>query len=309
MRRRLHRQGALRGPGRRPLTGGPGQAGHQALSHGRGPRHPRRGAGSPGQLSSPGFCGGWFIWCRWLPVVIVPGGGGRGWCRAPRRLRARRGYASRWRSEGEWCPYQWTLDISALRASSRNDLADGGGSWLRESRARGDLDSGASEHLADRPGPKLLLLGLDVLADQRDGRSHCAAIDKPTVLFRIALALRSSRTSFSSSLIRCAWSVVVPGRVPWSIWAFLTQVRRASGWTPSSSPNPTDRALGPRRVSQHLQRHPHGPLPQLIGVPRLSHDSDPSVSSLPPTNPGRFSGIRWVTHSHLTHRLPPGWPR
>ena len=38
-------------------------------------------------LSSPGFCGGWFIWCRWLPVVIVRGGGGR----VPRRLRARRG--------------------------------------------------------------------------------------------------------------------------------------------------------------------------------------------------------------------------
>ena len=36
------------------------------------------------------------------------------------------------------------------------------------------------KHLADQPGPKLLLLGLDVLADQRDGRSHSAAIDKPT---------------------------------------------------------------------------------------------------------------------------------
>ena len=45
---------------------------------------------------------------------------------------------------------------------------------------RGDLDSGASEHLADRPDPKLLLIGLDVLADQRDGRSHSAAIDKLT---------------------------------------------------------------------------------------------------------------------------------
>ena len=53
-------------------------------------------------VSSPGFCGGWFIWCRWLPVVIVPGGG----CRAPRRLRARRGFASRWRSVAGWCPYQ-----------------------------------------------------------------------------------------------------------------------------------------------------------------------------------------------------------
>ena len=57
-----------------------------------------------GWLSSPGFCGGWFIWCRWLPVVSVPGGG----CRAPRRLRARRGFASRWRSVAGWCPYQWT---------------------------------------------------------------------------------------------------------------------------------------------------------------------------------------------------------
>ncbi|WP_306814598.1 recombinase zinc beta ribbon domain-containing protein, partial [Actinomyces bowdenii] len=26
------------------------------------------------QVSSPGFCGGWFIWCRWLPVVVVLGG-------------------------------------------------------------------------------------------------------------------------------------------------------------------------------------------------------------------------------------------
>ena len=37
---------------------------------------------------------------------------------------------------------------------------------------RGDLDSGASEHLAHRPGSKLLLLGLDVPADQQDGRAH-----------------------------------------------------------------------------------------------------------------------------------------
>ena len=52
--------------------------------------------------------------------------------------------------------------------------------------------------------------------------------------------------------------------------------------------DPADRALGPRRVSQRLQRHPRGPLAQLIGALLLSHDSDPSVSSLPPSNPGRF---------------------
>ena len=56
----------------------------------------------------------------------------------------------------------------------------GSGSWLRESRARGDLDSGASEHLADRLDPELLLAGVDVLADQRDGRSSSAALDKLT---------------------------------------------------------------------------------------------------------------------------------
>ena len=25
------------------------------------------------RLNRPGFCGGWFTWCRWLPVVIVSG--------------------------------------------------------------------------------------------------------------------------------------------------------------------------------------------------------------------------------------------
>ena len=65
-------------------------------------------------MSSPGFCGGWFIWCRWLPVVIVPGGGGR----VPRRLRARRGFACRWRSVAGWCPYQWTHSAVASSAAS-----------------------------------------------------------------------------------------------------------------------------------------------------------------------------------------------
>ncbi|WP_347878339.1 excalibur calcium-binding domain-containing protein, partial [Actinomyces sp. ZJ308] len=42
-------------------------------------------------MSSPGFCGGWFSWMWWWLVVVVPGGG----CRGPRRLRARRGCACR----------------------------------------------------------------------------------------------------------------------------------------------------------------------------------------------------------------------
>ena len=169
---------------------------------------------------------------------------------------------------------------------------------------RGDLDSGASEHLTDRPGPELLLLGLDVLADQRDGRSHCAAIDKPTVLFRIALALHSSRTSLSSSLIRCASSVVVPGRVPWSIWAFLTQVRRASGWTPSSSAILRIAPLARAGSANASNARPRSSLAQLIGILLLSHDSDPSVSSPPPSNPGRFNLYRFAVGRSPNQRSP-----
>ena len=160
----------------------------------------------------------------------------------------------------------------------------------------GELDSGASEHLADRPGPELLLLGLDVLADQRDGRSHSTATDKPTAFIKIALALHSSRTSFSSSLIRCASSVVVPGRVPGSTWAFLTQVRTASEWTPSSSPilriAPLARVLGqPTRPTPVLVARPRSP----SGYFLESYDSDPSTSSLPPSNPGRFEPLNRLT--------------
>nr|WP_245690541.1 hypothetical protein [Actinomyces ruminicola] len=68
----------------------------------------------------------------------------------------------------------------------------------------------------------------------------------------MAFARRSSRTSFSSRLIRSASDVVVPGLAPASISAFLTQVRSASGWTPSSSAilriAPLDRS-GSRRAS------------------------------------------------------------
>ena len=75
-------------------------------------------------VSSPGFCGGWFIWCRWWLVVIVPGGGGR----VPRRLRARRGYASRWRSVAGWCPPSGPTRRWRARAVSMSCQ----GPWLRD---------------------------------------------------------------------------------------------------------------------------------------------------------------------------------
>lgn len=40
-------------------------------------------------VSRPEFCGVWFSWFWWFSVVTVSGS--PGWCREPRRLRARRG--------------------------------------------------------------------------------------------------------------------------------------------------------------------------------------------------------------------------
>ena len=76
-------------------------------------------AGARMEVSSLGFCGGWFTWCRWLLVVVVPGGG----CRVPGRLCARWGCACRWRSVAGWCPYQWTH--SAVASTGGVDVLPG----------------------------------------------------------------------------------------------------------------------------------------------------------------------------------------
>src|SRR5699024_6856827 len=69
---------------------------------------------------------------------------------------------------------------------------------------------------------------------------------------KIALALRSSRTSFSSSASRSASLVVVPGRWPSSISACTTQFLSVSGLIPSCSPtrrNVPDLVAGSSRAS------------------------------------------------------------
>ena len=97
-----------------------------------------------GPVSSLGFCGGWFIWCRWLPVVIVRGGGGR----VPRRLRARLGFACRWRGVVGWCPYQCTH--SAVVSTGGVDVLPG-------------------SLVADQLG---LVQGVERLGQGKAGRSH-----------------------------------------------------------------------------------------------------------------------------------------
>src|SRR4051795_5722774 len=101
--------------------------------------------------------------------------------------------------------------------------------------ARGDLRAGLSEDTADRLDPELVLVRVDELDDHRCGRSSSAA-KKADALFRIAFARRSSRFSRSSAAIRSASLVVVPGRAPSSISAWVTQLRRVSGLIPSCSP-------------------------------------------------------------------------
>jgi hypothetical protein len=98
-------------------------------------------------------------------------------------------------------------------------------------RTRGDRDLGLGEDGTNRFDPELILVLIDVLDDQREGRSNSAA-KKTAALFKIPLARRSSRFSRSSAAIRSASVLLVPGRSPASISAFLTHTRRASGWIP-----------------------------------------------------------------------------
>ena len=127
---------------------------------------------------------------------------------------------------------------------------------------------------------------------QRGGRPALRRDGQTDAFLRIAFALRSSRFSASSSPIRSASSPVVPGRVPPSISACPTQMRRASGQTLGSSailriapPN----LSGCRRTSTAI-RAAH-PLSSSGYFPRRTPDSESSVHSPPPRNPGRFTAM------------------
>src|SRR5699024_4035812 len=117
--------------------------------------------------------------------------------------------------------------------------------------ARRDLGARCGERAADRLDAELVLVLVDELHDQRCGRSSSAA-KKAEADLKIALARRSSRTSFSSSASRSASLVVVPGRWPSSISACTTQFLRVSGLIPSCSPtrrNVPDFVAGSCRAS------------------------------------------------------------
>src|SRR5699024_3299341 len=100
---------------------------------------------------------------------------------------------------------------------------------------RSDLHAGITQRGTDRLDSEFVLMLVDELDDYFEGRSSSAA-KKAEADFKIWLARRSSRFSFSRSLIRWASAVVAPGRSPVSTWSWLTQDRNVSGFTPSWSP-------------------------------------------------------------------------
>jgi hypothetical protein len=79
--------------------------------------------------------------------------------------------------------------------------------------ARSDRHLRAGQRGADRLDSEHVLVPLDVVDDQREGRSSSAA-KKAEADLKIEFARRSSRFSRSSSAIRCPSLVVVPNRDP-----------------------------------------------------------------------------------------------
>src|ERR1051326_6815593 len=105
---------------------------------------------------------------------------------------------------------------------------------------RGDL-----QRSADRLDSPALSVSANELHDFLGSRGSSSAAKKAEAAFRISLARRSSRTSRSSSAIRCCSAVVTPGRFPLSISACLTQLRSDSGPIPTVSPRWLNFSHGP----------------------------------------------------------------
>ena len=101
--------------------------------------------------------------------------------------------------------------------------------------ARGDLHLVLGQHAADRLDPE----PVTVVVDERHyhgSRGSSSRAKNEDAANRISLARFSSRTSRSSSLIRLASDVVVPGRRPGVDLGLLHQPRSVSGTTPTRGP-------------------------------------------------------------------------
>lgn len=95
------------------------------------------------------------------------------------------------------------------------------------SNARGHL-----QHPADGLDPVGITVAVDVVLQDFNRRSSSACVKNALAVFRMSLAWRSSLTSRSSSLMRWASELVVPGRWPLSTSAFVTQSFKVCGTQP-----------------------------------------------------------------------------
>ena len=166
-------------------------------------------------------------------------------------------------------------------------MALGGRLRRAQAGARGDLDTGAGQRLADRHGPRSSSLALvDAPGGSVAGALTLRRHDKPTRSARSRPPAPGSRTPNAGSPVRRASPVVVPGRSPASISACLTHVRRAAGRIPSPFGDPTHRPPRtgpgrPRRPSvNRTARRPcsSGYFPGAGTTPHPFHEFKPSTT-------------------------------
>ena len=200
-----------------------------------------------------------------------------------------------WRAPGAEQSASWTFAVPVLRVSSCTLLADGG-----RDRAAWKAD-GVILTPAPVSGSRIgQARGSALLSWMEESMTPTGGLAPPgpedaLVLRRISSARPSPRTCLSSCLVRSPSWLVVPALPPASVSALLTRARSASGWTPGSS---ATLPLGPVRIPTGLHGHPRGPPTQPGGtLPRRTHDSDPSMHSLPPPNPGRSITPGWLSGS------------
>jgi hypothetical protein len=119
--------------------------------------------------------------------------------------------------------HQACIALRATRAQRRVALTG----CMAPVRRRGDL-----QDATDRLDPELLAMLVDEGLQDLMRRSSSAWAKNALASFRISLALRSSRTSRSSSFTRCASLVVTPSRTPASTSARLTHSFSVYGTQP-----------------------------------------------------------------------------
>lgn len=132
---------------------------------------------------------------------------------------------------------------------------------------------------------------IDETIDLCQRRSSSAWAKYALAFRRISLARRSSRTSFSKSVMRRLSSLVIPGASPESTWFCFTQLRRVFLLIPICSPTSRHAALTHSQrgfAGQLLIDHTHSTVTNFCRVlTRCRHVPILSVRSSPPPYPGR----------------------